>query len=82
MSDWHYVRVRPGAAAVVRDSVTGFPSPLDTRRPYRSDEQVVLDNPDMFVSDTDLQRERQHEETGLIERATRAPGERRAVRRG
>jgi hypothetical protein len=85
MANWHYVRVRPGSEGLVRDSVTGFPSALDPRRPYRSDDQVVLDNPDMFVTDDELARE-QHAlddgDAGRIERATRAPGERRTVRRG
>jgi hypothetical protein len=73
---WNYVRVRPGAASMVRGPA-GIPLALDPRHPYRSDEQVVVDNPDLFVSDDDLAEEHQRAEDGPIERATRAPGERR-----
>lgn len=80
-SRWHYVRVRLDRIGVVREPGTGAQVTPDPRRPYRSDDPLVVAYPDMFAADTDLAAEEQAAERP-VEQATRAPGERRPTRRG
>lgn len=73
----HYVRVRLDRQGIVRDPETGSMVSLDPRRPYWSDEPIVLAYPDMFASDEQLAAEHQ----APVEQATRAPGEKRKYTR-
>lgn len=86
MTDWHYVRVRPERLGIVRHPQTGEQVTPDPRRPYRSDDPLVTAYPEMFAADTDLAAEHRAAEHRVaadrpVERATRAPGERRPTRR-
>ena len=82
---WHYVRVRREALGMLRHPSTGDMVTPDPRRPYRSDDPLVTAHPHAFVTDDELAREHQAAEgqavDAPVERATRAPGERRPTRR-
>lgn len=78
---WHYVRVRPERAGIVRNNDTGGMDVLDPRKPYRSDDPLVRQYPDAFAADTDLAAEHQAAQAP-VERATRRPGEKGTTRRG
>lgn len=84
-STWRYVRVRLDRIGAVRHPETEDHVTPDPRRPYRDDDPLVQAYPDMFATDEDLAAEHhaaQRPAESPVERATRAPGERRPTRRG
>jgi hypothetical protein len=84
MSSTKYVRVRPahmGGPCAVRHPEHGeyvVPSPSV---PYAADDPIVREYPWLFVSDDEI-TDPTHPSEVRVERATRAPGERRHGRRG
>lgn len=73
MSDVQYVRAIEPVAA--RHPEHGMFVTLDPAVALRSDDPLVLAYPDSFASDADRDSEL------VVEQATAAPGERRALRR-
>jgi len=82
MSEKKYVRVKPPATVLRHPD--GYMVTPDAGQPYSVDDPLVKAFPWQFASDDEIgaERDKPAPESVPVEKATRAPGERRPTRRG